>query len=234
MLRQTGKVGIAKVVIQTKQHLAMLAPLGPALVLDLLRWGDEIRTLDELNLPAEGVQAVGINAKEMAMAEQLVSDMSGHWNAEDFANSFKQQIMELVDEKVHAGQTETVRQPEAPELPEGAQIYDLTEMLRRSLRGGTNEPTARAGPPSDPPAGKGKSQVADAPAPGTARKQRPQRETASAESKPAPPPHGDAESAGRKPRRKAAATAEKTAEKPAASTAGRPPAPATTPRKKAA
>lgn len=138
ILRKTGKVGIAKVVIQTKQHLAMLAPSGPALVLDLLRWGEEIRTWDELNLPEEGVEAVGITAREMAMAEQLVADMSGHFNPQDFRNSFRDQIMELVEDKAKAGQTELVRQPESTETAEtGAQIYDLTEMLRRSLSKGT-------------------------------------------------------------------------------------------------
>ncbi len=137
ILRKTGKVGIAKVVIQTKQHLAMLAPSGPALVLDLLRWGDEIRPWDELNLPAEGVEEVGITAKEMTMAEQLVADMSGHFKPEEFRNSFRDQIMELVEDKAKAGHTELVRQPESTETAEtGAQIYDLTEMLRRSLNKG--------------------------------------------------------------------------------------------------
>ncbi len=151
ILRKTGKVGIAKVVIQTKQHLAMLAPSGPALVLDLLRWGDEIRAWDELNLPEEGVEAVGITAKEMAMAEQLVADMSGQFKPEDFRNSFRDQIMELVEDKAKAGQTELVRQPESTETAEAsAQIYDLTEMLRRSLnKGGKSAPSASAGDASD-------------------------------------------------------------------------------------
>ncbi len=154
ILRKTGKVGIAKVVIQTKQHLAMLAPSGPALVLDLLRWGDEIRSWEELNLPEEGVEAVGITAKEMAMAEQLVADMSGHFKADEFRNSFRDQIMELVEDKAKAGQTELVRQPESTETAEaGAQIYDLTEMLRRSLnKGGKPATTAAADDASEAPA----------------------------------------------------------------------------------
>ncbi len=224
VLRQTGKVGIAKVVIQTKQHLAMLAPLGPALVLDLLRWGDEIRTWEELALPAEGVQAVGINDKEMAMAEQLVSDMSGHWNPEDFANSFKQQIMELVDEKVHAGQTETVRQPEEPEAPEGAQIYDLTEMLRRSLRGGAD------------PAGGSSAGKANAKSVASSKTGKPRapRETASAEATEKPP--SNAKNAAPKTSRKTASSTDKNADKSSAAPADRPspPRPAGTSRKKAA
>lgn len=140
VLRKTNKVGIAKVVIQTKQHLAVLLPCGPALILNLLRWEDEIRSWDELNLPAEGTKSTGLTEKEMAMGEQLVKDMSGKWKPEMFTDSFKEQILQLVKEKVEAGETETVSEPETQEAePGGAKILDLTEMLRRSLNKGGGE-----------------------------------------------------------------------------------------------
>lgn len=135
ILIKTGKVGLAKVVIQTKQHLAVLIPSGPALVLNLLRWGDEIRTWDELDLPKEGIKAAGLTDKEIKMGEQLVKDMSGDWNPEEFTDSFKEQILHLVDEKVKAGEIEAVTQLEPNESGESAKIYDLTEMLQRSLKG---------------------------------------------------------------------------------------------------
>lgn len=134
VLLKTGKVGVAKVVIQTKQHLAVLMPCGPALVLDLLRWGDEVRSWDELDLPAEGAKAAGLSDKEMKMGEQLVMDMSSKWNPADFTDSFKEQILHLVEEKIKAGQTESVTPIEQVETAEsGARIYDLSEMLQRSL-----------------------------------------------------------------------------------------------------
>jgi len=141
VLRKTNKVGIAKVVIQTKQHLAVLMPCGPALILNLLRWGDEIRSWDQLNLPTEGTASTGLTEKEMAMGEQLVKDMTGKWKPEAFTDSFKEQILQLVKEKVEAGDTETVTRPEAEEGETGgAKIYDLTEMLQRSLNKGTRTP----------------------------------------------------------------------------------------------
>ena len=144
VLRKTQKVGIAKVVIQTKQHLAVLMPCGPALILNLLRWGDEIRTWDELNLPAEGTQSTGLTDKEIAMGEQLVADMSAKWKPSDFTDSFKEQILQLVKEKVEAGQTESVTQPEAEEgQASGAKILDLTEMLQRSLNKGSPTPAKK-------------------------------------------------------------------------------------------
>lgn len=150
ILIKTGKVGLAKVVIQTKQHLAVLIPSGPALVLNLLRWGDEIRTWDDLDLPKEGSKAVGLTEKEMKMGEQLVMDMSGDWDPAQFTDSFKEQILHLVEEKVKAGETETVtpiEPAESAESGESAKIYDLTEMLQRSLKGGkTAKPAAKLKP----------------------------------------------------------------------------------------
>lgn len=132
-LAKTGKIGLAKVVIATKQHLAVLVPSGRVLVLNLMRWGDEIKTLEGLDLPPEGSKAAKISAAEMKMAEQLVKDMSGPWEPAAFKDEFKRQIMKLVDRKVKAGDTETVTQPEE-KAPEGARIIDLTELLARSLK----------------------------------------------------------------------------------------------------
>jgi DNA end-binding protein Ku len=134
VLRKTHKVGVAKVVIQTKQHLALLAAVGPALVLDLLRWGDEVRTWDELNLPGEGSKAPSLSARELQMGQQLVNKLSGKWRPEDFADTFKDQILALVDQKVKAGDITAVAEPEETQAATGgANIYDLTEMLQRSL-----------------------------------------------------------------------------------------------------
>jgi DNA end-binding protein Ku len=144
ILRKTGKAGIAKVVIATKQHLALLIPCGPALVLNLMRWGDEVRTWEDLNLPKEGAKAAGLTDKEMKMGEQLVEDMSGDWNPEEFTDSFKEQILHLVEEKIKAGDTAAVTQLEEAEPGETARIYDLTELLQRSLRGGKARATAAA------------------------------------------------------------------------------------------
>ena len=136
-LLKTRRVGIARVVIQTKQHLAALVPSGPALVLNLLRWGDEIRSWENLSFPPEGAEEAGINEKELKMAEQLVMDMSGKWRPEDFRDSFKNEVMKLVHEKVETGDIETVIQPEESEgRGSGAQILDLTELLQRSLKKG--------------------------------------------------------------------------------------------------
>lgn len=146
-LLQTQRVGVARVVLQNKQHLAALVPSGPGLILNLLRWGDEIRSWEGLDLPPEGAKAAGVSDKELAMARQLIEDMSGRWDPHQFKDSFKEEIMALVTRKVRAGQLHAVGLPaaadtdaeEAP-IPFGAQILDLTDLLQRSLRQGAAPP----------------------------------------------------------------------------------------------
>jgi len=135
-LREAGKIGIARVVISTRQHLAALIPAGPALMLNTLRWASEIRPWNELKLPAEGAKAAKLSAGELKMARQLVDDMSGEWQPEDYRDTFKEAVLALVDRKIEAGQTHTVRPVD--KLEEGAapsNVVDLTELLKRSLKG---------------------------------------------------------------------------------------------------
>ncbi len=135
-LAKSGRIGIAKVVIQTKQHLAALIPAGDALVLNLMRWGDEVRPLSDLDLPRAGAKGMAASASEQKMARMLIEDMSGDWNPDDFKDEFRHAIMGLVDKKVKAGKTKTVIEPQE-ETPryEGDNVIDLTELLQRSLKG---------------------------------------------------------------------------------------------------
>ncbi len=145
-LQRSARVGVARVVIQTKQHLAVLVPVGPGLVLNLLRWGADIRPWTDLPLPSEDVKKAGLSERELKMAQQLVEDMSADWDPNEFKDEFKDEILRLIDKKVKAGQTETVTQPEPEEdqasAGRGAKIIDLTELLQRSLRKGGAKPKA--------------------------------------------------------------------------------------------
>jgi DNA end-binding protein Ku len=178
-LVDTGKIALAKVVIATKQHLAALVPSGAALVLNLLRWGDEVKTLDALDLPPAGRK--NLNPAELKMAKQLVAEMSGSWDPEDFKDEFRHEVMKLVDKKVKAGETETVLQPEE-EAPDNANVIDLTALLRRSLKGG-DKSDAKADAKADSKAS-GKPPAKAAPAKkaasktAAARKRAPQRKAA--------------------------------------------------------
>ena len=126
-------------VIQNKQHLAAVLPSGRGQIFNLLRWGDEIWSWEDLNLPPENAKTAGVSSKELSMARQLVDDMSGRWDQHAVADSFKEEILALVDRKVQAGQFHTVFQlgdavPDKTPIPFGAQILNLPDLLQRSAR----------------------------------------------------------------------------------------------------
>ncbi len=135
-LRRTGRIGVARLVIQTKQHLAALMPAGAGLLIDLLRWDADIRPWNDLPLPPEDAKEAGVTERELAMAEQLVESMSGDWQPQQFRDSFKDEIMRLVERKIAAGDTESTAAAPLEEAPPDADVLDLTDLLQRSLRPG--------------------------------------------------------------------------------------------------
>ncbi|WPB58838.1 Ku protein [Xylophilus sp. GOD-11R] len=143
-LKRSNKVGVAKVVIATKQHLAVLIPCGPALVPNLLRWGGEIRSMESLKLPPSDIKALGVRQAELDMALALIADMTQPWDADQFRNSFADEVMKLVEEKAQSGEIHAVSRLDdsQPQNSGGAEVVDLTALLQRSLkRVAKTEPT---------------------------------------------------------------------------------------------
>ncbi|VTM12374.1 Ku protein [Pseudomonas aeruginosa] len=131
-LESTGKVALANVVLHTRQHLALLRPLEDALVLITLRWPSQVRSLDGLELD-ESVTAAKLDRRELEMARRLVEDMASHWQPDEYKDSFSDKIMKLVEEKAAKGQLHAVEEEEEV-AGKGADIIDLTDLLKRSLR----------------------------------------------------------------------------------------------------
>ena len=133
VLNRTGRVGIANVVIRSRQHLAALIPVDRMLVMNTLRWADEIRSAADLTLPEAGTGEV--SEKELSMAERLVDDMSDEWTPEKYKDTYTDDLMARIEDRVKAGQTHVIT-PESDEAGEprrGADVIDLVSMLRRSL-----------------------------------------------------------------------------------------------------
>ncbi|TWO71884.1 Ku protein [Caenimonas sedimenti] len=144
-LERTGKAGIARIVISTKQHLAALLPRGNGLVLNLLRWEDEVRDGAGLAWPGDDVK---VSAAELKMAEQLVAAMAGDWQPDLFHDEFREKLMALVEQKSREGALQTVTPVPGEEVATGAEVIDLTELLRRSLRGGASPAAPRKSAPA--------------------------------------------------------------------------------------
>jgi DNA end-binding protein Ku len=134
VLAKTGKVGVAKVVISTKQHLAALMPTEKGLVLNLLRWADEVREAPSSTFGDTGT--VAASERELKMAEQLVEDMAAAWSPDLFHDEFREKLQQLVQAKAAAGDVATLQPLPGEEAPAaaGADVIDLTELLRRSLQ----------------------------------------------------------------------------------------------------
>jgi DNA end-binding protein Ku len=131
---EAGVIGIARVVMHTKEHLAALVPSGAALILNTIRWADEIRPATELKLPEEGKAAAGLKAAELKMAAQLIGEMTSPWKSDDYADQFNASIRALVNRKVDAGETASVASVESqPATATSTNVVDLTELLAKSL-----------------------------------------------------------------------------------------------------
>ncbi|MFJ3367180.1 Ku protein [Pseudomonas sp. NPDC086251] len=144
-LSKTNKVALAHVVLHTRQHLAALMPLESAMVLVMLRWPAEVRSLDTLELGSE-VTKPELAKGELDMAKRLVEDMSADWKPDDYRDSFEDKIMALVEKKANEGKIEDVETATGEEERKTADVIDLTELLKRSLGGkgaGKAKPAAK-------------------------------------------------------------------------------------------
>jgi DNA end-binding protein Ku len=129
-----GVVGIARVVMHTKEHLAALMPDGDALVLNTLRWSTEIRDAGQLALPASGKGGPALKETELKMAGQLIDELTRDWKPEEYTDHFAAAIKQLIATKVEAGESRHVT-PLEPGGEPGApsNVVDLTALLRNSL-----------------------------------------------------------------------------------------------------
>jgi DNA end-binding protein Ku len=125
-LQRSGKVGLAKVIIRTREHLAALKPLGKALVLELMHFADELADPKELGLPDEK-----LGEKELAMADSLIEKMTGKWGPETYKDEYREALMAVINEKIAAGGKGV--SGKKPRAVRATNVVDLVDVLRRSL-----------------------------------------------------------------------------------------------------
>ena len=146
-LKATGRIAIAQVVIRTTQHLAAVVVDGPALLMITLRYANEIRTAEGIEFPAEGLKDAGVTQKEIELAKRLIDDMSEPWNPAEFTDTYKDDLMLRIEEKIKLGETSVITKEDTNEpSPQSAQVIDLSDLLRASLSGkrASNDESAAA------------------------------------------------------------------------------------------
>ncbi len=166
-LRRTGKAGIGKVVIRTRQHLAAVVARDKALILVLLRFADELRDERDLDLPETNLAKLGVTSKEVAMAERLVEGMVAKFEPEKYVDEYRRDLMKLIARKVKAGEVNQIPEAAAaaPAKPK-SNVIDLASLLASSLAGG------RKPAPHKPPSAKAEAPASKRKRTGTPRRGR--------------------------------------------------------------
>jgi DNA end-binding protein Ku len=139
-LKDTNKVGVAKVVIKTRQYLAGVKPEDGVLVLELMHFADELADPEKLHLPKK----MEIGKREMNMAKSLVDSMTSKWEPEKYKDDYRDALMEVIEEKVEAGGKEIEEKPR--KAPKPTKVIDLVSVLQKSLEqtGGKRKAKAKS------------------------------------------------------------------------------------------
>lgn len=124
-LAGTGKIGIAKVVISNREHLASVKPDGLFLILELMHFASEILSPEELKSGREGA----ISDKELKMAQTLVESMSVAWEPEKYRDEYRTAVLDLIEQK--AQNKQIADKPTAP--VRATNVVDLVKVLQESL-----------------------------------------------------------------------------------------------------
>lgn len=137
LLRETlgklGRVGLSRVVIRTREYLALVAPEGPALVLHLIRYPQELVEADRYAFPDRPIKNYRITPKEMEMAEQLVTSMETPWQPAGYRDEFREKLSKAIEARVKKKGATTRVKPEAAREPASEKVVDFMALLKKSI-----------------------------------------------------------------------------------------------------
>ena len=150
-LKSTGKAGIGRVVIRTKEYLCAVLPQGDALVLEILRFEEEIVDATEYKLPSGKAAEYRVSAKELAMAQQLIESMAGDWKPEEFRDEFRERLSQVIDERLKSKGLVTNVEGREEEGDEEAttNVVDFMALLQKSLSTNKRTPARKASSAKD-------------------------------------------------------------------------------------
>lgn len=127
VLTKTNKVGIAKVIIKTRQYLAGVKATKDSLVLELMHFAQELSDAEKLNVPRKMEPA----KRELDMGKALVESMTAKWDPEKYKDDYRDALLEVIEEKVESGGEEVAEKPKAKK--ESSKVIDLVAVLQQSL-----------------------------------------------------------------------------------------------------
>src|SRR5687768_14661477 len=143
-LKATGKIAIATVVIRTRQYLAALIPSGGVIVLNTLRYQNELKPVKDLDVPSGNLKTSGVSPREIEMAKKLVDEMTDQWKPDKYRDTYHGDLMKLIDKRIKAGKTEVITEAEADEKkekPAKGKVIDLMALLKQSVQAKGQSPS---------------------------------------------------------------------------------------------
>jgi DNA end-binding protein Ku len=135
-IRDSGRIGIAKIILREAQHLAAVEAIGDALVLTMMRFADELADLNDFTFPRKA----DIRPAELKMARQLVDSLAAAWNPEKYTDEYKENLMRVIQAKLKGKQPKLIAGDHGPKQ---AEVIDLMARLRASLEGKKRPGSAR-------------------------------------------------------------------------------------------
>lgn len=142
-LAETGKVGIARVVVRTREYLAAVMPRDAALVLVLLRYPQELVDLDEYDLPDKKASEYRVTAKELGMARQLIESMTTRWNPREYRDEFRERLHAVIEERMRSEGVVTPPKESAAEPKAATNVVDFMKLLQRSIESKQRSPAKK-------------------------------------------------------------------------------------------
>lgn len=161
-LKRTGRIGIARVVIRTREYLSAVMPRGNALVLMLLRYPQELVDAEEYKIPEGAASEYRISPKEIQMAEQLIESMSDEWNPADYRDEFRDRLRKVIEKRMKSKGVVTTDTEDEAEMPEDAatNVVDFMSLLQKSLASNKRTPAKKAAAKSAAKSARGTSKAA--------------------------------------------------------------------------
>ena len=151
-IRDSGKIGVAKIILRDAQHLAAVEAIGDALVLTMMRFSDELADLGDFTFPKKA----DIRPAELKMAGQLIDNLVSKWDPDKYTDEYKENLMRVINAKMKGKKPRLVDEDHTPKQ---AEVVDLMARLRASLEGkkaGSEARSQTKGSAKKPAASKGR------------------------------------------------------------------------------
>lgn len=153
-LKRTGRVGIARVVIRTREYLCAVLPQDDALVLLLMRWPQELVSADSYSFPAGSAASHRVSAAELEMAEKLIGTMSRDWEPKGYRDEFRERLTAVIQKRMKSkGVVAKKPLPEAEDAADAStNVVDFMALLQQSLASNKRSPAKAAAKSAAAPA----------------------------------------------------------------------------------